>query len=223
MNLQGNYMTERFLRLDREKQEAVFQAALEEFSSRGFQGANINTIAEKCGISIGSLYQYVTSKDNLFLALIDQGYEILESVLDNVFEVDGDIIQKIKLLISDAVKTSRRYRQWVQIYQDMTSEGLSHLAGRLSRRMETIAVRGYGEMIRQAVKNGEMEEPPDIKMLVFLLDNIILMLQFSASSSYFGERMKLFLGESRADDDEYIIQGTMELVKKLVHHAGADS
>lgn len=56
----------RFQNLDREKQERLLEAAAEEFAERGYQGASINRIIDRSGMSKGSVYYYFEDKADLF-------------------------------------------------------------------------------------------------------------------------------------------------------------
>jgi hypothetical protein len=59
------------------------------------------------------------------------------------------------------------------------------------------------------VVDGEL----DPYVAAFCLDNLILMLQYSYTSQYFKERMKIFAGENALDEDERIITGIMKFVR----------
>ncbi len=50
----------------------LLQAAAEEFALRGYEGANVNTIAKSAGFSIGTMYNYFPSKRDLMYAFIDE-------------------------------------------------------------------------------------------------------------------------------------------------------
>ena len=68
----------RDLRQDRRrKAEANLSAALRHFAEKGFNGTSINALAREAGISIGSLYSYFPSKEDLFLSLVAQGQDSL--------------------------------------------------------------------------------------------------------------------------------------------------
>ena len=51
--------------------QALLNAAAEEFSSQGYDQANINAISIKAGFAKGTVYNYFPSKQALLLALID--------------------------------------------------------------------------------------------------------------------------------------------------------
>jgi AcrR family transcriptional regulator len=52
--------------------EAILEAAAQVFESHGYARATTNRIAERAGISIGSLYQYFPNKDAILVALAQQ-------------------------------------------------------------------------------------------------------------------------------------------------------
>jgi AcrR family transcriptional regulator len=60
----------RFRKLPREKQEAILEAAAEEFASRGYEGASYNQIIERSGVSKGSMYYYFEGKEDLYTAIL---------------------------------------------------------------------------------------------------------------------------------------------------------
>ena len=55
---------EAFERASEERQELILETGIEEFSSKGYEKANINVIAKKCGISIGLMYKYFSTKED---------------------------------------------------------------------------------------------------------------------------------------------------------------
>jgi AcrR family transcriptional regulator len=69
----------RFENLDPEKQEAILQAAAEEFAERGFEAASINRIILKSGMSKGSVYYYFEDKADLFATVMERGTQRIMS------------------------------------------------------------------------------------------------------------------------------------------------
>lgn len=60
--------------LDRRKEE-ILEAALEEFSRKGYSGTKISDVVKRAGISQGLVYHYYKSKDELYLAVIEKAVE----------------------------------------------------------------------------------------------------------------------------------------------------
>jgi AcrR family transcriptional regulator len=56
---------------------AIMGAARVEFSQRGYAGATSKTIAERAGVSVGSLYQYFSDKDQILRELAQERSELI--------------------------------------------------------------------------------------------------------------------------------------------------
>jgi len=207
------YYRDIFERIPAEKQKRILDAAIAEFAANGFPRANINVIAQKAGISIGAMYKYFGSKEDLFLTIVEQAHGLLAGVLEEIDRSPGDIFEKLEKMVRAAQTYARRFPELHQIYLDMTSEGLSHLSRKLSGKMETVSARFYQKMIRQAINQGGVGQGLDPKVAALCIDNLILMLQYSYTSDYFKERMKIFLGPGALDDDEKMVQGVMGFIR----------
>ena len=49
----------------------ILQAAMEEFSDKGFLGASLRQIVKKAGVTTGAFYGYFSSKEALFTAIVE--------------------------------------------------------------------------------------------------------------------------------------------------------
>jgi AcrR family transcriptional regulator len=54
---------------------AILDAAARVFEERGFDAGTTNRVAEKAGVSIGSLYEYFPNKDALLVAVVERELE----------------------------------------------------------------------------------------------------------------------------------------------------
>jgi AcrR family transcriptional regulator len=70
--------------------EAILEATTHILVEEGYDKANTNRIAERAGISIGSLYQYFPNKEALMTALMEQHAqemaELVETKLNRLFD-----------------------------------------------------------------------------------------------------------------------------------------
>jgi AcrR family transcriptional regulator len=214
--MEGNYSTDLFQRIDKEKQKRILDLAAEEFSREGFSGANTNKIAEKIGISVGSLYKYFRTKENLFLATIRRGRNELEQVLSTVAGIEGGLIEKIDALIGIIQDYSREHPQITRLYNELTSEGNVTLARSLSSELEAPAAVYYRRLIADAQKAGEItnDSPPEI--IAFFMDNLFLTLQFSYASAYYQERMQVFLGKRFSRKDSLVRSSLLDFLRSAL-------
>ena len=51
--------------------EKIKQAAMEEFSDKGFLGASLRQIVKKAGVTTGAFYGYFSSKEALFASIVE--------------------------------------------------------------------------------------------------------------------------------------------------------
>jgi len=207
---------ETFNKISEEKRQRVLDAAIDEFSSRGFSSANINVIAKNAGISIGSMYNYFSSKDDLYLTVINHGYKILESIINKIDLEEGDIFDKIEKLLRSAQSYAKKYPRLHQIYLDTSTEGSSHLSKRLSKKMESITADFYHKSLKESMDRGVIASDTDEYIASFCIDNLMLLLQFSYTSKYFQERMKIFAGKKSIQEDERIITEVMKFIRKAL-------
>lgn len=208
------YHSEQFEKIKDEKKNRIIGAALSEFSFMGYSAANINVIAKKAGISIGSMYQYFASKENLFLTVMDEAYRVIERAIAGIETQEGSFFDKMDLIIGYVQKYSREYKLLNQVYLEATTQGLTQISKKLSNKMETISSAYYKALLRAAVRDGAVDSNISIDTAAFCIDNIILLLQFSYSSVYYGERMKIFAGKNALRDDKRIREEIMYLLIK---------
>ena len=58
-----------------------------------------------------------------------------------------------------------------------------------------------------------MAQDLDERITSFCIDNLLVMLQFSCTSDYYKERLKIFAGDDALEDDEKIINGIMRFIR----------
>ncbi|TGK85550.1 TetR/AcrR family transcriptional regulator [Leptospira bourretii] len=210
------HFNDSFERISEEKRNRILSTAISEFANRGFTSANTNTIAQKAGISVGSLYKYFETKEDFFLTVVDHGITQLEKTLESVLSMDLDMFGKIEKIIRIIQTHSRINQDIIRLYNEMTTESNYELITRLSGELESLSAKCYIEMINLAKKEGTISSDVDSNLSAFLLDNIFMTLQFSYSTVYYKERMKIYLGEDVFDKDEDVVAGVMKVIRRAL-------
>lgn len=195
-----------FDRIPSEKRIHIIETAIREFANKGFDHANINTIAEKAGVSVGSIYKYVDSKESLFLTTIQYGMETLDTVLKDALSSTDDLLVKAGKIVRLIQKHSRENRDLIRLYNEITSESNSELVRRISRQLEEISSDAYVQLIRQAQEQGQVRRDLDPRLYAYFVDSLFMSLQFAYSCEYYQERFKIYVGDDVFDRDEWVVQ-----------------
>ncbi|MBI9102993.1 MAG: TetR/AcrR family transcriptional regulator [Spirochaetales bacterium] len=209
-----NYHTPVFERLAPEKKEKILKIAVNEFASLGYQSANINVIAKKCGISVGALYKYFVTKENLFLSVCTLAVDALKSALEVIINSEGGFFSKVEMVIKIIQQHSRKNPGIIHLYNEVTTQGNRELAGKLSYEMETISAELYARLIEEARQKGEIAPDVDDRMAAFCMDNIFMSLQFSYATEYYQERMKIYVSPDIFEDDERVLRESLKFLKR---------
>jgi len=211
-----NYCTPLFKRLAEQKQDRILNVAADEFASLGYQTANINIIAKKCDVSVGSLYKYFETKENLFLSVCSLAVEALKSALEEVEQEDCGFFDKIRMLIAIVQDHSRKHPGVIHLYNEVTTQGNRELAAKLSYEMESISALHYAKLIKAAKEKGEIAIDVDEHMAAFCIDNMFMSLQFSYATEYYRERMRIYVSEDIFEDDERVMERSLEFIRRAL-------
>lgn len=143
-------------------QEKIEKAALRLFIQRGFHGTSVRDIAKGAGVSLGNLYNYYRTKEQLFNSLVHR-YEAKMAALlmAELAEVSGTIddpenLRKLAAGVRKIVYKEPDY--WRLMYMDITEFGNRHFAfvfRDLSNRLRKL----LNQPIRLSDGNGSRIKP----------------------------------------------------------------
>lgn len=75
---------------------AILDAAIQLFSTHGFDGVSMRQIAEKAGVSKANIYHHFQSKEALYLAIISDSARKLSLLVENLAEGGGAMSDAIE-------------------------------------------------------------------------------------------------------------------------------
>ncbi len=201
--MEKKYYKDAFERLDDSRKNKLLEIAIEEFSSKGYKNANINIIAKNAGISIGLMYKYFATKDDLFIMCLKHGMELLDKELYEIMQSDDKLLIKTEKLIRAIYTHSKSHSKYIRLYNEVGAEkGTSERTRLMVEEIETKRSSIYITTIAQALANGDVRDDLDPRIFAFFLDNLLTMLQFSFTCDYYRERFLIFTGVDINDADE---------------------
>jgi len=86
------------LRKDEEKRKHIIAAAIEVFAQDGLSNGKIATIAEKAGIGKGTVYEYFSSKEDIFAAVFHDFFNQMMTGYSQLIDAPMDPVKKIELV-----------------------------------------------------------------------------------------------------------------------------
>ncbi|MGE5679025.1 MAG: TetR/AcrR family transcriptional regulator [Pseudomonadota bacterium] len=210
--MKHNHYNDAFTKTTEEKRSRILACATAEFAEHGFDSANINKIALASDVSIGAMYKYFDSKEELFLTIVHIGVEATKSVLGEIINSDGSLLERIERIIRAIQTQSRSNVHLTMLYNEMATERHSELVWKLVSEMEGATAGLYSDLIKEAQEKGDIRKDIEPRAFAFFLDNLFIMLQFSYSCEYYKQRLKLYVGENALEDDDMIALQLMKFI-----------
>lgn len=186
---------------------------MDEFAEFGYEHANTNRVAKSAGISVGSLFKYFDSKEDLFVTTVKFGAGELKQELKELADEEEDVFLKVEKILRIIQEHSRRNVNMIRLYNEMSCHGNSKLVLQEAEWMESFTATLYAQLIEKAKADGVIRADCDARMFAFLLDNIFMQLQFSYACDYYKERFKVYVSSDILQRDDFVVEQTMKFIK----------
>jgi len=128
-------MKQVFFKLDKEKQERIINAGLNEFADKGFQYASTNKIVNEADISKGSLFNYFDGKKGLYSYLIDYAGETLEEMYEKFDGEETDLFKRIEKAGFIKLNYQQRSPKLFDFLISVKNEGADEVNGYFEQRL----------------------------------------------------------------------------------------
>ena len=142
-----------------ERRDAILSAALDEFSSRGFEAARLDDVARRAGIAKGTIYLYFRDKEALFQELIRSMLTPLVGTIEALGQSDIPIAELAdhiaELFVREVYETRRR-----DVIRLMISEGrrFPKLAEFYYREVLARIIAAVRSLLKRGAAHGEIPE-----------------------------------------------------------------
>lgn len=154
----------------------ILDAALAEFSERGFASTRIDDIAARAGLSKGGVYTHFRSKDAVLEALL--GLLLNASVLDERALTAGEVtVERVIDLLAGELYTWCTREPFVATFRLLMAESarLPGLVEQWREQAESAYVVAVGKMVRKGVMQGHLRPSAATKNPLLLIAPITQM------------------------------------------------
>ncbi len=140
-------------RLVEVRRREIVRAAVDLFIRKGFHKTTVREIAQKFGMSIGTLYEYIRTKEDILYLVCDYIHSNVRDKVRPSLTVTGNSIDTLKKAIYTYFTIIHEMQDYVLfLYQETKS--LSHEARKYIFRAEEEMTQIFEEILIQGVDEG---------------------------------------------------------------------
>lgn len=117
------------LDLIEKRQNQIVDAACKLFFEKGFHGTSIREIADESGMSMGQLYHYISSKDDILFLVAKHMQELwYEDLVAIGFEESEESLARLARVLRSTIEFPAKHKKLLQfIYSESKYLGKEHL------------------------------------------------------------------------------------------------
>jgi TetR/AcrR family transcriptional regulator, cholesterol catabolism regulator len=141
---------------------AIVTSALKLSFKKGFDAMSLRDLSGESGLSMGALYSYFKSKEELLGMIQRQGQAAVEKILREHIETESDPAQKLRNAIRAHLYLSETMKSWFYFFF-METKNLNQTYRKISVENELMTERLFTTILEDGVSRG-----------VFTVDNIHL-------------------------------------------------
>jgi len=134
--------------------QGVIDAALEEFSNHGYQGASLNRVCQEKNISKGKIYHYFRDKDELYLVCVEECFDRLTAYLEVLPETgELEIDKRLQIYFDARLNFFAENPIYLGVFRDVILNTPDHLKDKIvkiRRDFDTLNLKVFKSMLNQA-------------------------------------------------------------------------
>ncbi|MCC6474600.1 MAG: TetR/AcrR family transcriptional regulator [Burkholderiales bacterium] len=96
-----------------ERREAIVKAAVEVFLEKGFHAATTRDVCVRAGITQGTLYNYVRSKEDILYLVCDQAASRYQEAITAALDAIADPRERLVRMVRATVQAQYRFRNHI--------------------------------------------------------------------------------------------------------------
>jgi AcrR family transcriptional regulator len=158
-------------RLIQKRRDQMIKGAVTLFKEKGFHRTTTREIAKAAGFSIGTLYEYIRSKEDVLYLVCDSIYDHVRERLEEDLQQNIGTISSLKLGVGHYFRVVDEMQDEVLVmYQEAKSLTKDALPYVLKKEFEMAAM--FESLIARCVENGELQLSE--KQIELISHNIIV-------------------------------------------------
>ncbi|MCJ7813281.1 TetR/AcrR family transcriptional regulator [bacterium] len=139
------------------RKKDILEEAAKLFSEKGYHEVKVDEIAEKVGLSKGTIYLYFENKEAIFYSIIIEKTDLLESQLDSAIQIQQPFIQSLERFIYTFLTFFKENESFFKI----THSEKIHLSDEGHDRVKEYGMKAfqkYFQLMVKLIKLGQKEK-----------------------------------------------------------------
>lgn len=199
-----------FFNLTEIKRNTIIQTALDEFAQNSYLNASVTKIAEKSGVSKGSMYQYFHDKKDLYKYILELiGQKKLYFIKDCIIKQDEmSFIENIRMLYKKGLEFAIANPLMASIANNFVKEQHSEIREEILKENQDKSNLFFINLIEKAKSKGEISSEINSEMgayIIYHFNNVLIdMLMNSKEYDQIYQQHEEFL--KKVDDLLFILE-----------------
>lgn len=154
------------------RRQQIIEGAVQLFTKKGFHKTTTREIAKKCCMSVGTMYEYVQSKEDILYLVCEAIHEKMEQKLQNGLREDVDGFTLLKESFRRLLKVMDEMRPLVLlIYQETKSLPREQMKYVLQKEEKTTEI--FEDILARGIQDGSISL--DLDSIKLMAHNIMVM------------------------------------------------
>ncbi|MGG3469445.1 TetR/AcrR family transcriptional regulator [Neobacillus pocheonensis] len=143
-------------RLVQKRRDQMIKGAVALFKQKGFHRTTTREIAKAAGFSIGTLYEYIRTKEDVLYLVCDQIYDHVSERLEQDEAMKKGTLESLKLGIANFFQVMDEMQAEVLVmYQEVKSLSKDALPYVLKKEEAMVAM--FENLLSRCIENGELD------------------------------------------------------------------
>lgn len=143
-------------RLVKKRRDQMIKGAVTLFIQKGFHRTTTREIAKASGFSIGTLYEYIRTKEDVLYLVCDSIYDQVSERLQEDLDTNRGTLESLRIGIAGYFRVVDEMQDEVLVmYQEVKSLSKDALPYVLKKELEMVEM--FEQVIKGCVENGELD------------------------------------------------------------------
>lgn len=158
-----------FNQLEQSKQDRIINAALKIFAQDGYEKASTNKIVKLAGISKGSLFNYFSTKQDLYLFLFNYTSQVFQEIYEQIDLEQRDLFERLKHIGKIKFKIMKKHPQLFDFLKSTRQETSEIVLRELNNFKDHSIEHGINE-IYENIDYEKFDEQFDLEKVIEIIN-----------------------------------------------------